>query len=145
MLEQQSQDDERVDRVRRRRGAGRRRPQRRHNPNGILKYGYDFSAQFSNIDPGKSQSPCSAIVTAPIFDTLIHLDIHGNLQPGLATSWDTTVNPNTVTLHLRPGVTFSDGEAFDANAVKTGILHNATQPAVQRPAGPDVGRRDRPA
>jgi len=96
------------------------------NPNGILKYGYDFSAQFSNIDPGKSQSPCSAIVTAPIFDTLIHLDINGKLQPALATSWDTTVNPNTVTLHLRSGVTFSDGEAFDANAVKTGMLHNQT-------------------
>jgi peptide/nickel transport system substrate-binding protein len=96
------------------------------NPNGILKYGYDFSAQFSNIDPGKSQSPCSAIVTAPIFDTLIHLDINGKLQPGLAMSWDTTVNPNTVTLHLRPGVTFSDGEAFDANAVKAGMLHNQT-------------------
>jgi len=96
------------------------------NPNGILKYGYDFSAQFSNIDPGKSQSPCSAIVTAPIFDTLIHRDINGKLQPGLATSWDTTVNPNTVTLHLRSGVTFSDGEAFDANAVKTGMLHNKT-------------------
>jgi len=96
------------------------------NPNGILKYGYDFSAQFSNIDPGKSQSPCSAIVTQPIFDSLIHEDINGNLQPGLATSWETTVNPNTVTLHLRPGVTFSDGEAFDANAVKAGMLHNAT-------------------
>jgi ABC-type transport system substrate-binding protein len=96
------------------------------NPNGILKYGYDFSAQFSNIDPGKSQSPCSAIVTGPIFDTLIHRDINNKLQPGLATSWETTVNPNTVTLHLRPGVTFSDGEALDANAAKTSILHNAT-------------------
>ena len=96
------------------------------NPNGILKYGYDFSAQFSNIDPGKSQSPCSAIVTQPIFDTLIHQGIKGDLEPGLATSWDTTVNPNTVTLHLRSGVTFSDGETFDANAVKAGILHNAT-------------------
>jgi ABC-type transport system substrate-binding protein len=97
-----------------------------YNPNGSLTYGYDFSAQFSNIDPGKSQSPCSAIVTAPIFDTLIHRDIHGQLQPGLATSWETTVNPNTVTLHLRSGVTFSDGETFDANAVKTGMLHNQT-------------------
>jgi peptide/nickel transport system substrate-binding protein len=97
-----------------------------YNPNGTLTYGYDFSAQFSNIDPGKSQSPCSAIVTAPIFDTLIHRDIHGQLQPGLATSWETTVNPNTVTLHLRPGVTFSDGEALDANAAKTSLLHNAT-------------------
>ena len=97
-----------------------------YNPNGTLTYGYDFSAQFSNIDPGKSQSPCSAIVTGPIFDTLIHRDIHGQLQPGLATSWETTVNPNTVTLHLRPGVTFSDGEALDANAAKTSILHNAT-------------------
>jgi ABC-type transport system substrate-binding protein len=97
-----------------------------YNPNGILKYGYDFSAQFSNIDPGKSQSPCSAIVTAPIFDTLIHLGIKGDLEPGLATSWDTTVNPNTVTLHLRPGVMFSDGEALDANAAKTSLAHNAT-------------------
>jgi ABC-type transport system substrate-binding protein len=97
-----------------------------YNPNGMLKYGYDFSAQFSNIDPGKSQSPCSAIVTQPIFDSLIHEDINGNLQPALALSWETTVNPNTVTLHLRPGVTFSDGETFDANAVKTGMLHNAT-------------------
>ncbi len=97
-----------------------------YNPNGILKYGYDFSAEFAGIDPGKSQSPCSAIVTAPIFDSLIHLGIDGSLQPGLATSWETTVNPNTVTLHLRSGVTFSDGETFDANAVKTGMLHNKT-------------------
>jgi peptide/nickel transport system substrate-binding protein len=95
------------------------------NPNGVLTYGYDFSSQFSNLDPGKSSSPCSGIVTGPIFDTLIHKDLGGNLQPGLATSWTTTVNPNTVTLHLRPGVTFSDGEPFDANAVKAGILHNA--------------------
>jgi ABC-type transport system substrate-binding protein len=93
------------------------------NPNGTLKYGYDFSAQFTNLDPGKSTGDCDAIVIAPIFDTLIHKDLGGNLQPGLASSWDTTVNPNTITLHLRPGVTFSDGEVFDANAVKAGMLH----------------------
>src|ERR1700676_1663222 len=93
------------------------------NPNGILRYGYDFSAQFTNLDPGKSTGDCDAIADQPIYDTLVHRDLGGNLLPGLATSWD--ISGNTLTLHLRPNVTFSDGEPFNAAAVVTGLQHNA--------------------
>jgi peptide/nickel transport system substrate-binding protein len=91
------------------------------DPNGILRYGYDFSSQFTNLDPGKSSGDCDAIAIQPIYDTLIHRDLPGNLLPGLAQSWQ--LDGKTLTFHLRPGVTFSDGEAFDATAVKGGLEH----------------------
>ncbi|HUD18563.1 MAG TPA: ABC transporter substrate-binding protein, partial [Acidimicrobiales bacterium] len=90
---------------------------------GNLRVGYDFSSQFTNtFDPAKSSGNCDSIVTAPIYDTLIHLSAGGSLDPGLATSW--SIQGDIITLHLRPGVKFSDGEAFNANAVKLGLLHN---------------------
>jgi peptide/nickel transport system substrate-binding protein len=90
---------------------------------GVLRVGYDFASQFTNtFDPAKSSGNCDAIVTAPIYDTLIHLSAGGELEPGLATSW--SINGDVITLHLRSGVKFSDGEPFDANAVKLGLLHN---------------------
>ena len=92
----------------------------------VLRYGYDFSAQFTNLDPGKSTGDCDAIAIQPIFDTLVHRDLGGNPKPGLATSWQ--IGTNTLTLHIRPNVKFSDGETFDANAVKTGLEHLKTNP-----------------
>src|SRR5436309_13907457 len=92
----------------------------------VLRYGYDFSAQFTNLDPGKSTGDCDAIAIGPIYDTLVHRDLGGNPKPGLATSWQ--IGKNTLTLHLRPNVKFSDGETFDANAVKTGLEHLKTNP-----------------
>ena len=91
------------------------------NPTGVMKLGYDFSAQFTNLDPGKSSGDCDAIAIQPIYDTLVHRDLAGNLLPGLAQSWDLV--GKTLTFHLHPGVKFSDGETFDATAVKTGLEH----------------------
>src|SRR5579864_7454708 len=87
--------------------------------NGVLRYGYDFSAQSTNLDPGKSTSDCDAIGIQPIYDTLVHRDLGGNLLPGLAQSWDLV--GKTLTFHLRPNVKFQDGEVFDASAVKQGL------------------------
>jgi peptide/nickel transport system substrate-binding protein len=90
---------------------------------GTLRVGYDFSEEFTNtFDPAKSSGNCDAIVTTPIYDTLIHLSPGGALEPGLATSW--SINGDYITIHLRPGVKFSNGEAFNANAVKIGLLHD---------------------
>jgi peptide/nickel transport system substrate-binding protein len=90
---------------------------------GTLRIGYDFASQFTNtFDPAKSSGNCDAIVTAPIYDTLIHLSSGGSLEPGLATSW--SVQGDVITLHLRSDVKFSNGQPFDANAVKAGLLHN---------------------
>jgi ABC-type transport system substrate-binding protein len=92
--------------------------------NGILRYGYDLGAQSTNFDPAKSVSDCDAIAIQPVYDTLIHRDLKGNLVPALAESWQ--LQGQTLTLHLRPGVKFQDGTAFDAGAVKQGLLHNKT-------------------
>lgn len=40
-------------------------------------------------------------------------------MPWLATSWSVNKNSSVFTFHLRKGVTFSDGEKFNAQAVKT--------------------------
>jgi peptide/nickel transport system substrate-binding protein len=56
-------------------------------------------------------------VARAVFDTLLELDgITGALRPGLAASW-TWVDPRTLELTLRQGVTFQDGSAFDADDV----------------------------
>lgn len=90
---------------------------------GTLRIGYDFSSEFTNtFDPAKSESECDSIVTAQIYGLLLTRNAKDQVQPGLAQSW--SFGPDSVTLDLRPGLTFSDGELYDANAVKAGLLHN---------------------
>lgn len=55
------------------------------------------------------------------YEFLVNTDDDGQLVPGLATSWEST--PDSLTLELREGVTFSDGTTFDAAAVKANIEH----------------------
>lgn len=99
------------------------------NANGTLRYGYDLSAQFTeHFDPAKSTGDCDAIVIQQIYDTLLHRDASGNLQPGLVEKWDISSDSTIVTLHLRPGLRFQDNTAFDATAVKVGLIHNQANP-----------------
>lgn len=93
------------------------------SPSGVLRVGFDFASDFTNtFDPAKSSGNCDDIVTSPIYDTLIHISAGGQLEPGLLTSW--SVNGDVITLHIRPGVQFSNGQPFNAEAVKEGLLHN---------------------
>ncbi len=73
-------------------------------------------------DPG-SWDPIKTFLVAwgeignNIFDGLVSRDPDLKIGPGLATSWKYT-NPTTLEFTLRSGVTFQDGEPFNANAVK---------------------------
>ena len=51
-----------------------------------------------------------------IFDRVTMVDAQGTAQPALATSWR-NVNPNTWQFTLRQGVSFQNGEPFNAQAV----------------------------
>jgi peptide/nickel transport system substrate-binding protein len=51
-------------------------------------------------------------------EALTGLDSKGDPVPQLATSWDVDDVAKTITFHLREGVTFHDGTAFDAEAAK---------------------------
>lgn len=59
----------------------------------------------------------ASMFSAQIFDTLIRIDDTGELQPGLATSWELSDDGLELTLHLREGVTWHDGEPLTAEDV----------------------------
>ena len=81
---------------------------------GVLRYGYDFDAQFTGtFDPSKSNGDCDQIITTLIYDTLVHRNIKGELLPGLAERWQIDPPGNKIELWIRPGVKFSDGSPLD--------------------------------
>jgi ABC-type transport system substrate-binding protein len=58
-----------------------------------------------------------ASVTLHVFEHLIELDKDGKLVPRLATSWQWR-DDRTLDVTLRQGITFHNGEVFDAEIVK---------------------------
>jgi peptide/nickel transport system substrate-binding protein len=77
-----------------------------------------FSRDVDGIDPfGASFDPDAYSVITQIFDSLIHLDLDGNLIPGLAVSWK-KISDMEWLFSLRKAVKFHNGEDFDAEAVK---------------------------
>src|SRR2546423_12250332 len=70
------------------------------------------------LDPTMSRNFVGRIVFAGLCDKLFDLDEKLNIVPQLATSHEWSGENRTLTLKLRPGVTFHDGEKLDAAAVK---------------------------
>lgn len=69
-----------------------------------------------------------------VFDSLLKLSPDGKIEPFIARSMTTSDGGTTWTMTLTPGVTFSDGTAFDANAVVVNTqrhIDKATSPAHQ--------------
>lgn len=66
-----------------------------------------------------------ALPAQAIFDTLTTVDAAGTVQPGLAVSW-TRETPKTWLVKLRPGIAFSNGEPFTAEALVVSAAHMAT-------------------
>ncbi|MEO9274650.1 ABC transporter substrate-binding protein [Marinomonas sp. 5E14-1] len=59
-----------------------------------------------------------ASVSTNIYDGLTYRGPDLKLQPGLATSWQQLDNGTRIRFNLRQGVTFHNGEKFDASSVK---------------------------
>ena len=53
-----------------------------------------------------------------LYEGLVKISPKGEIVPSLAESWEISEDGKEYTFHLRKGVVFSDGEKFDANAVK---------------------------
>ncbi len=86
-----------------------------------LKYAYDLES-ITNLDPAKSGNTCDGNVWQFVYGNLINVDTTGKLSPGLVESWN--LSGKTLTLTLRPGLTFQDGEKFDSAALKSGLDWN---------------------
>jgi peptide/nickel transport system substrate-binding protein len=78
------------------------------------------------LDPTTSRFYTTRIVFAAICDKLFDIDEKANIVPQLALSHETSADGKTVTLKLRPGVKFHDGEAFDARAAKYSLDRHLT-------------------
>ena len=70
------------------------------------------------LDPTMARTFVGRIVFAGLCDKLFDLDEKLNIVPQLATSSEWSADNKTLTLKLRSGVTFHDGEKLDAAAVK---------------------------
>jgi peptide/nickel transport system substrate-binding protein len=86
---------------------------------GTLKLAF-WDDQQGCIDPNQVYWIESRSIDRQIADSLTDQDPDtGKIVPWLATSWTANDNATQFTFTLRDGVTFSDGEKFDATAVKT--------------------------
>jgi peptide/nickel transport system substrate-binding protein len=75
------------------------------------------------LDPTLARTYVGRIVFAGLCDKLFDIDAKLNIVPQLATGhkWD---DPTTLTITLRPGVLFQNGEKLDAAAVVTSIARH---------------------
>ncbi|XKH51804.1 glutathione ABC transporter substrate-binding protein [Chryseomicrobium palamuruense] len=85
----------------------------------------------SSLDPAGSNDVPSSVVQANIYETLVNRDENNEIVPGLAESWE-QVDETTWSFKLREGVTFHDGEEFNAEVVKAN-LDRILDPAVASP------------
>lgn len=78
------------------------------------------------LDPDEASGGNGLRLNMPILDRLIHTDVEtGQLIPGLAEDWEIVDDGNTLVLYLREGVTFHDGEYFDADVVAANFERSA--------------------
>ncbi len=78
-----------------------------------------------NYDPQESPSGLNFFMT-PVFETLVVKNGEGEYEPSLATEWEVSEDNAVLTLTIREGVTFHDGEVLDAEAVKASIERGQT-------------------
>jgi peptide/nickel transport system substrate-binding protein len=83
------------------------------------------------LDPTLAGTYVGRIVFAGLCDKLFDIDEHLQIVPQLALKYEWS-DPKTLVIHLRPNVTFQNGEPVDAAAVKYTMEHYLTFPGSYR-------------
>ncbi|HEX3116068.1 MAG TPA: ABC transporter substrate-binding protein, partial [Bradyrhizobium sp.] len=78
------------------------------------------------LDPSLARTYVGRIVFAAFCDKLFDIDEKLNIVPQLALSHETSADGKEVTIKLRPGVKFQDGEPFNAEAAKFSLERHLT-------------------
>ncbi|MFV0534874.1 MAG: ABC transporter substrate-binding protein [Cumulibacter sp.] len=86
------------------------------DPNATFRWAYTAFA--TGWDPIDSTNGADINFWAPVYDRLLEEDSEGNILPMLATEYTSADDLKSLTLTLREGLAFSDGEPFNAEAVK---------------------------
>ncbi len=80
------------------------------------------------LDPSIARTYVGRIVFSAFCDKLFDIDEKLNIVPQLALSQETSADGKEMTIKLRPGVKFQDGEPLDAEAAKFSIERHMTLP-----------------
>ena len=86
------------------------------------------------LDPALSGTYTGRFVFAALCDKLVDISPDLKIVPQLAESWEWAPDGKSITFSLRKNVTFHDGTAFDAAAVKFNIERMKTMPDSKRKA-----------
>ena len=78
------------------------------------------------LDPTQARTFVGRIVFAALCDKLVDIDEKLNIVPQLASGYEWAPDSKSITFKLRDGVTFHDGEKFDAAAVKYNLERHKT-------------------
>src|ERR1700744_2228779 len=78
------------------------------------------------LDPSIARTYVGRIVFSAFCDKLFDIDEHLNIVPQLALSYETSADGKAMTIKLRPGVKFQEGEPLDAEAAKFSIERHMT-------------------
>jgi peptide/nickel transport system substrate-binding protein len=84
------------------------------------------------LDPTTARTFVGRIVFAALCDKLVDVDEKLTIVPQLASSWSWSADNKALTMKLRDGVVFHDGEKFDAAAVKFNIERHKTMAGSNR-------------
>ena len=96
--------------------------------------------QFTVLDPHKTSSPVDGILLGAVFDTLLTRNGEtGQLYPHLATDWSVSGDGLVWTIQLKEGVSFHDGEAFNAEAAAFNFMRIIDPATQSQNARFDVG------
>jgi len=84
------------------------------------------------LDPSLARTFVGRIVFNSLCDKLFDLDEKLAIVPQLATGYEWSADQRSLTVKLRPGVTFHDGEKFDAVAAKFNLERHKNMPGSNR-------------
>ncbi|HEY4998201.1 MAG TPA: ABC transporter substrate-binding protein [Usitatibacter sp.] len=84
------------------------------------------------LDPTLARTFVGRIVFAGLCDKLFDLDENLKIVPQLATGYEWSPDYKALTIKIRTGVTFHDGEKLDAAAVKYNLERHKTMPGSNR-------------
>lgn len=90
-------------------------------PSGDNRFTYVVGTEPLTLDTHLMSDANTGRVSVQIHENLVKRDLEGNFQPVLATEWKSNDQATEWTFKLREGVTFHDGEPFNAEAVKFNI------------------------
>lgn len=110
------------------------------DPTGVLRVGLPLPVAGVRFDVAKSRFPIEVQYMAPIFGTLMRQSDDGTISPWMAQNAQ-VVDAHTVRILLRPGMKFTDGSAYDAEAVRVSMLRSsrAEDPVIKANMDPGLG------